>query len=149
MSFVPVEEFKDSRGIPLAPMIDFLFLLLAFFVSLSVTRTTTQEADLELAKAKAPGGSFAKNQEKVIQIAVLENGQYKWATKLRDHPIATAGELAEELKRQYAKGLLPQDKQKTKIVLKIDKEATWEPILQALLAIRECGFEAKPLYVPE
>ena len=149
MSFVPLEEIKDKNTIPLAPMLDFLFILLAFFVSLSVTRTSTQEAYLELAKAKGESSTIGRKEEKVIQIAVLENGEYRWLTQLRDHPIITAHEIAQELEREYTKGLLPEDKKKTIILLKIDKKAKWEPILQAMLAIRGCGFEAKPLYVPE
>lgn len=150
MSFVPEEELKEKGGIPLAPMIDFLFLLLAFFVSLTITRNTTEEADVELVKAK--GNKSKKNAEvndKIIHIAVLGNGEYRWCAAARDYPMSSPREIADELKLQYSKGLLPEDKAKTLVLLKIDKNANWEPILKAILAVRECGFEAKPLYIPE
>ena len=40
MSLVPEEKLKPNLTINLAPMIDFLFLMLAFFATLAVTRVT-------------------------------------------------------------------------------------------------------------
>jgi len=48
---------------------------------------------------------------------------YKWITEVRDHPMESADQIAVELESQYAKGLLPEDKLRTQILLKIDRQA--------------------------
>jgi biopolymer transport protein ExbD len=152
MSFVPIEELKEREGMTFAPMIDFLFLMLAFFASLAVTRMAMKDTDINLVKAKSEKISSALRTErdcKLIHISVLENGRYKWVTEIRDHPMQTAAEIANELQKQYQKGLLPEEKSDTKVLLKIDKNARWEPVLKALVAIKDCGFEARPVYEPE
>ena len=63
--------------------------------------------------------------------------------------MSTPEEIQQELNLQYQKGLLPEDKMQTQILLKIDKNATWEPILKAIFAIRDAGFEVRPVYEPE
>lgn len=152
MSFVPIEELKEREGMTFAPMIDFLFLMLAFFASLAVTRMAMKDTDINLVKTKSEKTSAALSQErdyKLIHISVLENGLYKWVTEIRDHPMQSANEIVQELQKQYQKGLLPENKQDTKILLRIDKNARWEPVLKALVAIKDCGFEARPVYEPE
>lgn len=150
MSFVPIEEIKEKGGISLTPMIDFLFLMLAFFASLAVSRVAMKDTELSLVKTKAVQTVSSNQQEsKLINIDVLENGEYRWVSDLRDHSLLTPQEIAEELAKQYSQGALPEDKLKTKILLRIDKNAKWEPILKAILSIREVGFEVRPVYEPE
>lgn len=85
---------------------------------------------------------------KVIQIAIDSNGFYKWNFDSRLYDLNTPEELAKELQRQYERGFLPQDKAQTQLLLTIDKNARWEAILPAILAIREAGFDVYPVYQP-
>lgn len=150
MSFVPVDELKDRGGLTFAPMIDFLFLMLAFFACLAVTRVALNDTEISLVQTKSQlPSTITPRDHKLIHISVLENGDYKWMTEIRDHPMQSAKEISLELQKQYEKGLLPEDKLKTKILLRIDKNARWEPVLKALVAIHEAGFEARPIYEPE
>lgn len=151
MTFIPLDELKQREGATLAPMIDFLFLMLAFFASLAVTRMALRDTDINLVKVKSelPSSLSPAPDYKIVHVAVLEEGGYKWVTEVRDHPMATAREITDELRRQYQKGLLPEEKKNTKVLLRIDKNARWESILKALVAIREVGFEARPVYEPE
>lgn len=150
MTFIPLDELKEREGMTFAPMIDFLFLMLAFFASLAVTRVAIKDTDINLVKTKSElPATISARDYKLIHISVMENGHYKWVTEIRDHPMNTAKEIAAELSRHYQKGLLPEDKAKTKILLRIDKKARWEAVLTALIAIRETGFDARPLYEPE
>lgn len=151
MSFIPLDELKERGGVTLAPMIDFLFIMLAVFASLAVTRIALKDTEIDLVKSKSTLSSSLKGAYayKIITISVSEEGQFKWVTEIRDHPMNNPKEIADELMRQYQKGLLPEDKGKTQILLKIDKKARWEPILQVLLAIRETGFQVRPLYEPD
>ena len=154
MSFVPFDELKDQRSITLAPMIDFLFLMLAVFASLAVTRIAMKDTEINLVKAKpehSPQASLMNppsTEYKIINITISNKGRYKWVTEIRDHEMESAQQISEELLRQYHRGLLPEDKLKTQIFLKIDKQAEWESILKAILAIQEIGFEVRPVYEP-
>lgn len=151
MSYIPVDELKEQKAMTLAPMIDFLFLMLAVFASLAVSRIVTRDTEIDLVKSRSelPTTPDLSHDYKIINISVADDGSYKWVTEVRDHTMNTSSEITEELLRQYHKGLLPEDKLKTQVLLKIDKQARWDPILQVLLGIREAGFEVRPVYEPD
>lgn len=150
MSYVPYDELKERGGITMAPMIDFLFLMMAVFASLAVSRIVMRDTDIELVQSKVESNPASNPQDfKLINISVSENGTYKWITEIRDHLMESPEKITQELESQYSKGLLPEDKLKTQVLLKIDREAKWEPILKVLLAVRDAGFEVRPVYEPE
>jgi biopolymer transport protein ExbD len=152
MSFIPDEELKGRISLNLAPMIDFLFLLLMFFATLAVTRVTTKDTDIQLVEVKPETTSTTSGLEsdyKIINISINAEGKYKWTTEIKDYPMTTPEEIKHELEVQYEKGLLPADKLQTQVLLKIDKQAQWEPILKAIFAIRDAGFDVRPVYEPE
>lgn len=153
MSYIAEEEIKGKGANYLAPMIDFLFLMLVFFASLAVSRVTTRDTDIDLVKVQPElQASFTQAEEddtKVINITITNEGSYKWVTEIRDYEMASADDIADELTRQYERGLLPEDKLRTVVLVKIDKQAQWEPILKALFAVRDVGFEIRPVYEPE
>lgn len=151
MTYVPQDELRTQGGFTMAPMIDFLFLMMAIFASLAVSRIVMKDTEIELVQSVHDHSSpMSMAQEyKLINISISEDGSYKWITEVRDHPMESAERIASELESQYAKGLLPEDKLRTQILLKIDRQARWEPILNVLLAIREAGFEVRPVYEPE
>lgn len=150
MTFIPEEELKERTGLSLAPMIDFLFLMLAVFASLAVSRIVIKDTEIELVKSdiELPPTSITHPDFKLINITVAADGCYKWVTEIRDYPMESADAIAQELIYQYGQGLLPEEKIKTQILLKIDCKAQWEPILNLVLAIKEAGFEVRPLYEP-
>ncbi len=152
MSFVPEEDVLGQSTINLAPMIDFLFLMLMFFACLAVTRITTRDTDIDLVELRPDTSASVvsgDNDTKIINISVTSEGSYKWVTEIRDHAMTSPEEIYEELAKQYERGVLPQDKQKTQVLMKIDREAQWDPILKAIFAIRHAGFEVRPVYEPE
>ena len=152
MSFIPEEELKGKGSLNMAPMIDFLFLMLMFFASLAITRITTKDTDIDLVEIKPeshPTTAFTNNELKVININIDSSGEYKWVTEIHDYTMKTPDEIATELNLQYKKGLLPEDKKQTQVLLKIDKDAKWDPILKAIFAIRDAGFEVRPVYRPD
>jgi biopolymer transport protein ExbD len=153
MSFIPDEEFKSKASLNLAPMIDFLFLMLMFFATLAVTRITTKDTDIDLVEIKPETKAKTKpkvdSDQKIIHIAINSEGQYKWVTELNDYQMENPEAIALELRHQQEKGLLPEDKSNTHVLFKIDKNATWEPILKAIFAVREEGYEVRPVYTAE
>ena len=152
MSFIPEDEIKGRSQLNLAPMIDFLFLMMMFFACLAVSRVSTKDTDIELVEVKPETHitlTGLESEYKVINININAKGEYKWVTDIRDYHMQTPEDIAHELITQYQKGLLPEDKLKTQVFLKIDKQTAWDPILKAILAIREAGFEVRPVYQPE
>ena len=152
MSFLPDEALKGKEGIHLAPMIDFLFLMLMFFACLAVSRATSKDTHIELAELKPETSvtlAMSDNDQKIINISIDSLGHYQWITEIRDYPLENAEQIAQELCHQYTNGLLPEDKEKTQILLRIDKNATWDPILKAIFAIRDAGFNVRPVYEPD
>jgi biopolymer transport protein ExbD len=130
-------------------MIDFLFLMLAFFATLAVTRTALYDTQLEMVQLqKAPSASPLYPQDPLYQIhlSVSREGLYKWITEIHDYPLETVDKLQKELVHQYETGLLPLDKSQTQVLLHIDKNAPWEAVAKLIFSIREIGFEANPVY---
>ncbi|MCH9627906.1 MAG: hypothetical protein S4CHLAM2_15540 [Chlamydiales bacterium] len=149
MSYIPDDELKERTGLALAPMIDFLFLMLAVFASLAVSRIVIRDTDVELVRSKTESSSINDMHDlKLVHITISEGGGYKWVTEIRDYMLESPEAIANELLQQHERGLLPEEKLKTQVLLKIDRMARWEPILHAILAIREAGFEVRPVYEP-
>jgi biopolymer transport protein ExbD len=149
MTFIPEDELKEKNGLTLAPMIDFLFLMLAVFASLAVSRIVIHDTEIELVKSNlCPSTALSNQTYKLVHITVSADGSYKWISEIKDYPMESAEQIAQELLRQYKKGILPEDKLQTQVLLKVDKDARWEPILNVLLAVKEAGFEIRPIYEP-
>ena len=132
-------------------MIDFLFLMVAFFACLALSRASTKQLDIQLVKVqdqKQKEEPVDFYDYKMITVQIDKNNQYKWVTEIRDYDMPSVTSIVDELDKQYQKGLLPEDKTRTQVLLKIDRDAKWEFILKALFAIRDAGFEVRPVYEP-
>ncbi len=129
-------------------MIDFLFLMLALFATLAVSRAALYDAEVELVDLKPEKGATPLRAKEIQQIhlSITATGGFKWLTEFQEYPMNNVQAIQEELARQYQVGALAQDKSKTEILLHIDKKAPWEPIAKAIFAIREVGFTARPVY---
>jgi biopolymer transport protein ExbD len=149
MSFVPEEEIK-SKGIQsLAPMIDFLFIMLMFFASLAISRITIRDTEVDLVKipsAEAHISSSDFAEVKIINISINDKGEYKWVTEVHDYPMESPEAIRLELAQQYDKGLLPEDKSKIHVLLRIDKATQWQSIFRLIFALKDEGFETRPVY---
>jgi biopolymer transport protein ExbD len=152
MSFIPEDQLRPKLGLNLAPMIDFVFLMLAFFASLTITKVTIKDSGISLVKVGAVQ-ELAKEKkeeiEKVISISISKEGSYKWITEYHELLIKDADQIGLELARQYDIGALPKEKSKTQVLLQIDSQATWSSISQIIFAVRDQGFEVHPIYQPD
>ena len=152
MSLIPEEKIKPSLSMNLAPMIDFLFLMLAFFATLAVTRATIFDTQLDLVQLKTENNAqsiYPQEKNQHVSLSIANDGGYKWITEIHDYPMSSTKLIQKELLHQHSMGLLPEEKSQTKILLHIDKNAPWEPIAKLIFAIRELGFDAHPIYEPE
>ena len=132
-------------------MIDFLFLMLALFATLAISRAALYDSDINLAQIKTePGQKPIGSRQEIHQInlTISALGLYQWLTEFHQYPMANTQAIQDELTRQYEIGVLGKDKAKTEVLLHIDKQAPWESISQLIFAIKEMGFNAHPVYEP-
>ena len=151
MSFIPADELKPKITLNPAPMIDFLFLMVAFFACLAFSRLAQKSTDIELVTLHQESSQIATNadlEHQIIELHINQEGQYTWVTDIKDYPMENTSLITKELANQYQNGLLPKDKAKTHVLLKIDKATKWQPILEVLYALNEAGYDAHPLYEP-
>jgi biopolymer transport protein ExbD len=151
MSLIPEDEMKRPGTMNLAPMVDFLFLVLAVFATMAITRAALFDTEVSLVKLKPEkedASTPAYNQTYIVNLGVTETGQYKWITEVNEFLIDNPQGIQRELYKQQQLGLLPREKSQTKVLLHIDKDAKWEPIAQAIFSVREAGFQVNPVYEP-
>ncbi len=151
-AMIPDDEIKIRRSLNLAPMVDFLFLILAVFAILAVTRTALYDSEVNLVKmdSKTPPPTMADAQSgHTVLLSINNKGQYKWVTEFNEFLLDGTTAVKHELLKQQELGLLPEDKSKTKVLLHIDKSANWESIATVIFAIKEMGYQISPVYTPD
>jgi biopolymer transport protein ExbD len=104
--------------------------------------------DLVALKPEAKATSLHKKEIEHVNLSISANGDYKWLTEFQEFPMANVEEVQKELTRQFQIGALPKDKNRTEVLLHIDRNAPWEPIAKVIFAVRELGFNAHPVYEP-
>ena len=152
MSLIPEDKIRSHLNLNLAPMIDFLFLMLAVFATLAVTRTSlfdTEVSLVQLKKEKQAKQVTPKSHTHQINLSIAHDGGYKWITDVQDYVMENSEAIQNEVTHQYEIGALPENKEQTQILLHIDKNAPWEKIAKLLFAIRQTGFDAHPIYEPD
>jgi len=149
MNLIPEEELVGKSGFNLAPMVDFLFLVIAVFATLAVTRAALFDSAVSLVKITDSNESkkpFANSDLSIVNLAVTASGEYKWITEFNEYLMENTEAIEQELCKQEQLGLLPRDHNKTKILLHIDKKAEWMPIAQIIFALKRTGFHVSPVY---
>lgn len=150
MSLIPDDELKKSVSINLAPMVDFLFLVVAVFATLAITRAALYDSEISLVTIKPQkASSTTVQQPHRVNISITEDGKYKWITEVNEFLMDNPSSIKKELIKQQKLGMLPADGTQTKVLLHIDRNARWEPISKAIFTIREAGFTIRPVYEPE
>lgn len=147
MDLIP--EDKQEVRFNFAPMIDFLFLMLALFATLAVSRASLLDTKIDLLKHEKDIAQKELNQDTqmhYLNIGVTDGGSYKWITEVDSHSMNDLEKIKKEIYRQYALGIIPKEKSQTKILLHIDKQAPWEKIAELLFSVRKTGFEVCPIY---
>ncbi len=152
MSLIPQEEFKRSSSINLAPMVDFLFLVVAVFATMAITRAVLYDTEISLVKVKqVKEGSAVPGSDLpyLVNLSVTEEGKYKWLTEVNEFLMENPESIKNELLKQQELGLISTDPSQTKVLLHIDSKSRWEPIAKAVFTIKEAGFPVHPVYEPQ
>lgn len=149
MNLVPDEELRGKGGLNLAPMVDFLFLVVAVFATIAVTRATLFDSEINLVKVTQDiqqPQSKQVDELSVVNLAITASGQYKWITEFNEFWMESITAIDQELVKQQKMGLLPQDSNKTRILLHIDKKAQWEPVVELIFSLKKNGYQIHPVY---
>jgi biopolymer transport protein ExbD len=152
MNLIPDEELKGSHLINLTPMVDFLFLVIALFATLAVTRTALFDSEVNLAKVRQQGPaslSDSKREAHIVNLSITKSGQYKWITEFNEYAMDGIQAILQELTKQQNLGLLSNEKAQTKILLHVDKKAEWDPVIQLIYALKKTGYPVHPVYETE
>ncbi|MES2272574.1 MAG: biopolymer transporter ExbD, partial [Chlamydiota bacterium] len=116
MELIPHDELKPVHSFNFAPMIDFLFLMLALFATLAVSRAALYDSEVKLVELKPeskPSSIPPKRDSNQINLSISETGSFKWLTEFQEYPMESVRAIQEELARQYKTGVIAQDKTKT------------------------------------
>ena len=149
MSLIPDDELKKATSLNLAPMVDFLFVIVAVFATMSITRAVLYDTQVNLVKINSENKSSVVQHPFVVNIGVTEEGKYKWITEVNEFLMESTSSIQKELQKQQQMGLISKNPEETKILLHIDKNAKWDPVAQMIFALREQGFPVHPVYEPE
>ncbi len=148
MSLIPEDELKKAASLNLAPMVDFLFVIVAVFATMSITRAVLYDTQVNLVKVNSEKKTSISEQPFIVNIGITEDGKYKWITEVNEFIMGTTGSIQKELQKQQQMGLISKNPEHTKILLHIDRNAKWEPVAKAIFALREQGFPVHPVYEP-
>ncbi len=146
MDLIPHDDLKLGHPFNLAPMIDFLFLMLALFATLAMSRAALFDSDISLASVNGNEKASTASAKHQINICISANGQYKWLTEFQEYPMENTEAIRQEIIHQHQIGALPPDKKMTEVLLHIDQRAPWKMIAEAIFSIRETGFAVHPVY---
>lgn len=149
MDLIPHEELRPAHQANFAPMIDFLFLMLALFATLAISRSALFDAEIDLVSVAPHAKEQNRSQDDPkhqVHISIRSDGSYKWLTEFQEYPMESLSAIQDELARQYAASILPQDKQLTEVLLHIDEKTPWRPIADLIFSLRELGFTPLPVY---
>jgi biopolymer transport protein ExbD len=146
---IPEEELSAGRHVNLAPMVDFLFLVVAIFAVLALTRSALFDTNVNLVKLKKeanPAEIPLRPAPYFINVSLSDAGQYKWLSETSQTVMDSAVAIQHELLKQQKQGILPSEKEQIKVLFHIDKGAKWEPIADLILAVKRAGFAIHPVY---
>lgn len=147
MDLIPHDELRTTPQFNFAPMIDFLFLMLALFATLAISRSALFDSEINLVSVNTKEQKKIHDDQKhQIHISIRADGSYKWLTEFQEYPMQSLAAIEEELARQYAASILPQDKQLTEVLLHIDEKTPWRPIADLIFSLRQLGFTPLPVY---
>ena len=149
MGLIPEEELKGRFSLNLAPMVDFLYVVIVIFAILIVTKSPLFEEQIKLVKMTGQAERLQPNAtptQAVMHIAVHANGTYGWQVGERKESFSQVEELEKRLIELKNRGDLPLPNPETKVLLHIDKQAQWKRIAAAIFGIKKIGYQIHPVF---
>jgi len=126
MNFTKTDA-KDELDVNLTPLIDVVFLLLIFFM---VSTTFDKHAELKLKLPEAEG-TTAKSQNKIIEIAIDNQGRYFVNQRaLIDSQVSTIMRAIEVTKKELGT---------EQVIISSDASVSFQQVITAMDAARRVG----------
>jgi biopolymer transport protein ExbD len=146
MNLLPDEDMSHRASINLAPMVDFLFLILAVFAVLSITSSKMFVEEIELAQTDEVNEAISYADQEPLHLFVNKEGEYILQKDNTPYKFFRCQHLNHELQKMRSSGELPYDPKKVSILLHIDKQAEWESVMQLLLSLQNGGYQVQTVY---
>jgi biopolymer transport protein ExbD len=141
MSLVPDEHFSPRLTFNFAPMVDFLFIVIAIFAVVAITRKALYDADVSLVKHDAPSVKATPSSlSNTVNLSISALGEYKWLDTSEEHTFKDIQTVKEALLQHV------DDPSQNQILLHIDQNAQWTSIAKLIFAMHEEGFTIYPVY---
>lgn len=137
MDLIPDEQLTHKASISFAPMVDFLFIVIAIFAVVAITRKALYDSHVTLVDGSGSktASSLSKNS---INMSISPGGEYKILDPQNSFIFDNIETIKSELKKH--------GNQETQILLHIDKKTEWQPIAKLIYAMNEEGFNVYPIY---
>lgn len=137
MDLIPDEQLTHRASISFAPMVDFLFIVIAIFAFVAITRKALYDSHVTLVDGSGSktASSLSKNS---INMSISPGGEYKLLDSQNSFIFDNIETIKTELKKH--------GNQETQILLHIDKKTEWQPIAKLIYAMNEEGFSVYPIY---
>lgn len=97
MSLIPEDELKKAGSLNLAPMVDFLFVIVAVFATMAITRAVLYDTQVNLVKVNTEKKTNVSELPFVVNIGITEDGKYKWITEVNEFMMETTESIQKEL----------------------------------------------------
>lgn len=128
MSFASETRMRTRPVLPLAAMVDIMFLLLIFFITTSTLRQQASQIDVTLPTAKT-GNTGSTDATRVI-ISITKNGTIYLGT----HTV-TLAKLGDTLRA------LAGESQNESVVIRADRQSPWGLGLHVMDLARDAGLQ--------
>lgn len=135
-SMIPDSELSPKSSISFAPMVDFLFIVIAIFAVIAISRKALFDTHLSLVEASGNAKAVSHHADHTVNLSISPQGEYKLINAQESLIIDDLETIKQELYKS----------QKTHILLHIDKHAEWQPIAKLIYAMNEEGFHVYPVY---
>lgn len=148
MSIIPEQQLKSNEKFNLAPMVDFLFLVLALLAVVAISRVSLYEMDVNLAKINSTEGATPSSsipEKQLVNFSITSNGSYKITADSTELILSSSVDIKKELINLCETGFILKDKNDV-IFMHIDDKAPWNAIVEAIFAIKETGLSPHPVY---
>lgn len=147
MSLIPEEHCRTELNLHFAPLVDFLFIIVAVLALLITTQKTLYRAQVNLIQNEMPMGKVPTDaRSHALHLGISASGQYQWLDPARTQIFETIHMLKRALFDQINQDNLSSDPCKKPIFLHIDRKAQWSMIGTLLLALHQEGFIVYPIY---
>ena len=147
MSLIPKEHLTPRLTFNFAPMVDFLFIIIAIFAVIAITHKAFYDTQVHLVDHETHAEMILPNSpSNTINLSISALGEYKCLDAEENQILDSIQTVKQEILRQMAIGKLSSDPSENQILLHIDQNAQWSPIAKLIFAMHEEGFTVYPVY---